>query len=316
MRLYIFQGLKNERAPKDATHVIVDDSVVVIRKCAFMECRNIVSIIMGDNVKRIEKHVFMCCAALRFIRLSRTLNYIGEAAFIHCESLEALFLPSTVKTIRDNVFAFCRSLRLLILPNDINLSNLGSRIIKQTAISQISKDAGVPYERYDRYDESNLRVNKWLKHHMDEAPPFHKMCYNSFVDAQKVNDCRSENGDDCSTIVIDTIHGFSPLHILAMNPHAPADAFAALINDNMEAIFCLDNMQPILIELLDVVFTSKEDEIPIAKEKRTPLDFARENNVGGLIAMISILCNHRNSSVPVHVDTKNENVTKRRRIGN
>jgi hypothetical protein len=316
MRLYIFQGLKNERAPKDATHVIVDDSVVVIRKDAFFECRNIVSIIMGDNVKRIERQVFMCCTALRFIRLSRTLNYIGHFAFCQCKSLEALFLPSTVKTIREGVFAFCRSLRLLILPNDINLSNLGSRIIKHTAISQMSKDAGVPYECYDRYDESNLRVNKWLKHHMDEAPPFHKMCCDPFVGAQKVNDCRNENGNDCSAIVIDTVHGVSPLHILAMNPHAPADAFAALINDNMEAIFCLDNMQPISIDLIDIMYPSKEDKIPIAKEKRTPLDFARENNVGGLIAMISILCNHRNSSVPFHVDTKNENVTKRRRIGN
>eukprot|EP01083_Nonionella_stella_P141817 437639_1 len=314
MKLYHYRGLNNEKVPKDATHVIVDDSVVVIRMFAFMECRNIVSIIMGDNVKRIEKHVFMCCAALRFIRLSRTLNYIGEAAFIHCESLEALFLPSTVKTIRDNVFAFCRSLRFLILPNDINLSNLGSRIIKQTAISQISKDAGVPYEFYRRYDESNLRVNKWLKHHMDEAPPFHKMCFDPFVDAQKVNDCRNENGNDCSAIVIDTVHGVSPLHILAMNPHAPADAFAALINDNMEAILCLDNIPPISIDAIDIIFIT-EDRTPLAKEKRTPLDYARENNVGGLIAMISILCNHRKSSVPVHMDTKNENVTKRRRIG-
>ena len=176
MKLYFFQGLAGEIVPKDITHVIIDRKVTVIKWHAFRMCRHrLVSIIMGDNVKRIEMKAFAGCYALRFIRLSKTLEYIGYNAFKYCYSLEALFLPSTVKSIEYKAFYWCRSLRLLILPNDINLNNVGSGIINNTAIYQFAENAGVEYEwNYDGIvtEESSRRVNEWLNHHMDHAP-FH-----------------------------------------------------------------------------------------------------------------------------------------------
>ncbi len=68
----------------------------------------------------------------------------------------------------------------------------------------------------------------------------------------------------------DQIHGMTPLHLLSMNPYAPADAIASLLNFNMEAIFSVDNQQ------------------------KTPLDCRREYNVGGLVGMIMGLCNQKN----------------------
>ena len=61
----------------------------------------------------------------------------------------------------------------------------------------------------------------------------------------------------------------TPLHILTTNPHSPADSIAALLDSNMEAVFSLDNQQ------------------------KTPLDYARDYNVGGLVGMIVGLCNYR-----------------------
>ena len=124
MKLYIYQGLENEKVPKDVTHVIVASSVTVIKEWAFSHCELLVCVIMGDNVKRIEARVFSGCRALQFVRLSKTLEYIGEGAFTGCESLEVLFLPSTVTSIGYDVFWKCVSLRLLILPNDIDLDNV------------------------------------------------------------------------------------------------------------------------------------------------------------------------------------------------
>ena len=77
--------------------------------------------------------------------------------------------------------------------------------------------------------------------------------------------------------------------MLSMNPHAPADAIAALFNSNMDAIFCADNQQ------------------------KTPLEYARDYNVGGLVGMITSLCNHRNSSVLIVSNEDHENARNKRR---
>ena len=66
-----------------------------------------------------------------------------------------------------------------------------------------------------------------------------------------------------------------------MNPHAPANAIAVLLNSNMEAVFCVDNQQ------------------------KTPLEYAREHNVGGLIGIINSLCSHRNSLIPLELSDTN-----------
>ena len=39
------------------------------------------------------------------------------------------------------------------------------------------------------------------------------------------------------------IYGMSPLQMFAMNPHAPAESIAALLDCNVEAAFCLVNEQ-------------------------------------------------------------------------
>ena len=174
--------------------------------------------------------------------------------------MEALFLPSTLKSIEHHAFARCRSLRLLILPNDIDLSNVGNDIIDQTAIGHIATTAGMPFSR----------VNEWLFHHMDDSP-FHELCYNSSATTKQINEYLIEHGND-SALAIDTIHGMTPLHMLSMNPHAPADTIAALLNVDMEVAFCLDN------------------------QGKMSLDYARDYNVGGLIAMINGLCNHRHAA--------------------
>jgi len=146
-------------------------------------------------------------------------------------------------------------------------------IIGETAIYHIAENAGVAYEYgYDDHatEESNRRVNEWLIRHMDEAP-FQKLCCNSSITTKHIHDYLNEHGDD-SARAIDTIHGMTPLHMLSMNPHAQADSIAALLDVNVEVVFCLDG------------------------QRKISLDYARDYNVGGLLALVNGLCNHRNAA--------------------
>ena len=183
---------------------------------------------------------------------------------------------------------------LLILPHDIDidLGKVGDVIITSTDIQQIARTAGVEYEM-NNVRESNRRVNEWLIHHMDESP-FHKLCYDTSVTSKQINDYLIEHDND-SALQTDGNYGMTPLHMLAMNPHAPADSISTLLNSNQEAVFSLDN------------------------EEKTPLDYARDYNVGGLVGMITGLCNQRNSSA--HDDQRETiieetvSTSKRRKIG-
>jgi len=371
MRLHIYHGLDDEEIPKDVTHVIVDSSVTVIKEGAFYRCHKyLVSVIMGDDVKRIEEAAFFKCWALRFIRLSRTLEYIGDEAFRDCESLEALFLSSTIKKIEHQAFYCCQSLRLIILPHDIDVDNVGMRIIDETAIlRQIAENAGVAYEWNDNgdvTDESVRRVKECLFHHMDEWP-FHKLCYDSSVATKHINEYLKQNGADAA-LAIDSIHGMTPLHILSMNPHTPVDTILTLLEANINVANVEDNRGktslfyalhynpcafvrmysylrehtidigidiqswrvdwgfswcPTLQFLRDInelndpgctalnvlvknpfvpatviaAFLELEMEAAFWPDNGglLPLDHAKECNVGGLVSMIVVLCNHRYS---------------------
>eukprot|EP01083_Nonionella_stella_P032298 88396_1 len=285
MKLYIYRGLHGENVPREVTHVIVDESVTSIKKEAFSRCRHLVSLIMGNNIKRIERHAFYFCIALQFIRLSNTLECIEREAFHECRSLEALFIPLTVTMIEPHAFLDCYSLRLLFLPNGIDFSNVGDVIIYDTAIYRIAKAAGLVYRLSC---DSHHQVNVWLIHHMDDWP-FHRLCYNSSITTKQITSYIGQNGVD-SALTIEKIHGMTPLHMLAMNPHAPGDAITALLESNVEAVFSLDS------------------------ELKTPLDYARSYNVGGLVGMIVGLCNRRNSSISDERGAKNGSAVKRRRI--
>ena len=78
----------------------------------------------------------------------------------------------------------------------------------------------------------------------------------------------------------------TPLHVLAQNPFAPADTIAALLELKMEVMFCRDNKVMLC------------------------LGYAKECNVDGLVSMIAVLCNHRNSKALMENKAAVENSKK------
>ena len=160
MRLYIYRGLDAEKVSKDATHIIVDVDVTIIKERAFYYCTHLLSVTMRDNIKAIQHEAFYNCHALRFIRLSKTLEYVGTFVFYGCDSLKALFLPWTVKWICYDTFIERLSLKF---QNGIDPSNVSNTINKDTIIHHVAVDVVVKYEM-DRNGfinaENNRQVNE------------------------------------------------------------------------------------------------------------------------------------------------------------
>ena len=121
---------------------------------------------------------------------------------------------------------------------------------------------------YDTYTAENIRrVKEWKIHHMDVAP-FHKVCYDSSINTRNINNFLNEYGNN-SVLAIDPYHDMTPLHMLTMTPHAPAETIGALLDVDIEVDFCLDG------------------------RRKMSLDYCRDYNVGGLVAMINGLCDYR-----------------------
>ncbi len=91
---------------------------------------------------------------------------------------------------------------------------------------------------------------------MDEAPPpLHKLCYSSAT--RRISTCHR------------SLPWMTTLHILTRNPLAPPETITALLDVNVEVAFCFGNWEKI------------------------PLEYAKDYKIGGLIGMISGVCNPR-----------------------
>ncbi len=127
---YVYMGQEGEIIPLGATHVIVHESVTVIRAQAFFEHPNIVEVICHDKVEKIERDSFYGCIRLRRVIMPGVtivelgafdlcpaltdvecskLGRIGEQAFSDCASLRSTNLPFA-RIVERYAFCCCRAL--------------------------------------------------------------------------------------------------------------------------------------------------------------------------------------------------------------
>jgi len=139
-------GQEDEFIPRGATHIIVHESVTVIRARAFERHFNIVEIICHEKVEKIEERAFGCCRSLRRAIMPGVtiveeeafcecealtdvecgkLEIIGDGAFIDCKSLRSINLPSA-RIVEENAFNYCMAL------TDLKFGNKLERIHEMT----------------------------------------------------------------------------------------------------------------------------------------------------------------------------------------
>mmetsp|Transcript_4261 Transcript_4261/g.4874 ORF Transcript_4261/g.4874 Transcript_4261/m.4874 type:complete len:363 (+) Transcript_4261:62-1150(+) len=264
--IYVYFGVDGEKVPSDTTILHIHPSVKVIKKRAFSKRRKIQKCVMHDEVHTIESSAFEKCSSLMIIRLSRGLRHIGRWTFYGCECLEALFLPSNIEEIGFEAFFGCTELRILPIPPHINLT-----VHRMFLVNACHTLFEIPeIQDYER-NEDNTNYNFDMVHqsiidfHQD-LPPLHKVCLDTNVTAQNLYDCIEQHGPLTASM---TDHdGMTPLHILAMNPHADLASIMACFNMNAQAAFTFDS------------------------RGRMPLDYflLRSHNLNGHNTVVAALC--------------------------
>jgi len=223
--IYTYWGLRNERAPKGTTEVIVHPSVTIINANAFNGCGSLVRITIPHTVTCIESNAFCDCDSLRFIELPRDLEFIGEMAFGNCESLEAVIVPPTVTHIGNEAFCDCTSLRFLHMPDEIEY--IGNAVILRCDRLLTTVNYTLDEDDDDETSINSDEVNQWLMQRYANLP-FHQACSSISITPQGI-----VHGIERATEVDD--QEMMALHILCANPHVTPDAIRAYLQLAPEA---------------------------------------------------------------------------------
>ncbi len=250
--IYTYMGIENERAPSQTTVLFIHPSVDTIKACAFHNCNHIHKCIMHDGVHTIERSAFFGCSVMTNIRLSKNLKRIGYNAFNDCTSLEAVFLPSTIEEINHSAFYWCENLRIVPLPSNMDIANIKSNVFDY-CFTFFDTTKLKPYERTDveyrhEWDNNYDEVHQAMIDFYRNCSPLHKVCLDTNVTAKAIQECINMHGTTVASIV--DHDGMTPLHILAMNPHASITSLEACFDANMNAAITNDSRDKLPLEYL------------------------------------------------------------------
>ncbi|MDO4462456.1 MAG: leucine-rich repeat protein [Bacteroidia bacterium] len=129
---------------RDITEVVLPQTIRVIKRNAFTDCRYMRSIVLNEqleeimfeafrgcmnlqqinfpsSLKRLERGIFQDCFAIKHIDLP-ALSYIPADMFRYCLNLESVSVPQTVKKIGTETFKECRNLKF-VLPNNVEVGH-------------------------------------------------------------------------------------------------------------------------------------------------------------------------------------------------
>ena len=107
--IFVYMGGEQE-VPLGITHAVIDPSVNTVRRDAFRDCQQLVSIIFHDDVELIEYEAFRHCSSLRGIKLLG-VREIRYEAFHGCSALLDVEFGDKLETLGEGAFHYCRSLR-------------------------------------------------------------------------------------------------------------------------------------------------------------------------------------------------------------
>lgn len=89
------------------TSVVVPNSVIEIKNCAFCDCKNLKSVKLPDSLKIINAGTFRRCFSLNTINIPKNVVGIYDAAFQDCDEIkETLVIPASCQFIGPGAFYF------------------------------------------------------------------------------------------------------------------------------------------------------------------------------------------------------------------
>jgi len=264
-------GSRAFRCCRKMKRLVMYDGIKTIEEGVFEDCRSLEAMFLPSSVTEIGSRAFWNCDNMKQCVIHHGIETIQAGAFWGCRSLEALFLPSSVTEIGRRAFCHCKNLRILPLPINMNIQ----KIDREAFLHCDALFDMMQIQRFGGYFHLDRLIYRHIIDSYRGLPPIYRACLDVNVSAQSIKDCtiRAQHGSDGSTSTFTIRHfhilGMSPLHILAMNPHA-----------NPESIF--------------VCFGGKLDGV-LEKDRwgNSPLDYSRKYNVRVFLSLVQALCIHR-----------------------
>ena len=278
----------------NVTTVTMFDNVVKIGACSFASCARLKFIKLSKALGAIGRFAFSGCWRMECYCIPETVASIARDAFTDNDELRFIRFPRNLSLVEMPKVTRTKLWDKVISRFGIQVLNVRSirvarrfhiniRMIEETR-AELRKEVGQLLQgnqNGNRLEDistgretgleqmgSDIRLlNAWIHYHMAEYP-LHMLCFNASVTPADIDTFPKKHAS-----IIDRWHKTSPLHMLSMNPHAPASAFELLFDMWKWSIFKKDN------------------------KKNTPLEYAEVNNVAGLLAMIKCLCEYRNGTV-------------------
>ncbi len=125
-------------------------------------------------------------------------------------------------------------------------------------------------------------MNEALLEFYHNLPPLHQECLDTNVSAQSIRQCIVTHGKAAAYDTASYGGGMTPMHILALNPHANTLAINACFESNMGAV--LER------------FSDGGRLQPCPLSDNTPLEYLAEYDVNSYLSVIAGLCKHREAN--------------------
>ena len=143
--IFVYLGGEQEVPFDEITHAIIDPSVNIVRRRAFIFRQQLVFVLFHDGVEIIEAEAFFCCESLSGIKLL-DVREIGDRAFHSCplsdvefgdrletvgiqafsgSSLRSVKMP-TVRSVEKWAFSHCKQLTEAEFDNNLESIGIGS----------------------------------------------------------------------------------------------------------------------------------------------------------------------------------------------
>lgn len=123
--------------------VKIEDGITRIGKCAFCDCRGLISITVPDGVKEIGRMAFAGCRNLNSVTIGKCVKKIDGLAFWECKNLTSVTYLGKTDPECDDAFEDCIQLKEVYVPSDYEgrffcgiKVNKGNEEVSSTQVSE------------------------------------------------------------------------------------------------------------------------------------------------------------------------------------